>query len=91
MRFYFLTPLFYGMIPIIWSNDPLYRMGGKLTDHLASTHPALWSIEKILKAREKRYPISKLLLSLYRYISGDFIYQGYRERLRDSKMIGAQE
>ena len=77
------VPMFYDQTPILWNQDPLYLIGRKLARHLASTRPALWSMERIVEALEKRYPTSKQLLSLYRFIIGGYIYQGYREGLRD--------
>ena len=84
-------PMFYDMAPTVWSQDPLNLIGRKLARSLASTRPALWSMEQIVKALENRYPTSKLLLSLYRYIIGGYIYQGYREGLREFTLTGAQE
>jgi hypothetical protein len=52
-----------------------------LARSMASSRPALWSMEQIVNALEKRYPASTLLPSLYRYIIGGYIFQGYREGL----------
>jgi glycosyltransferase involved in cell wall biosynthesis len=85
------VPMFYDKTPITWGQDPLNLIGRKLARSLASTRPALWSMEQIVKALEKRYPTSKLLLSLYRYILGGYIYQGYREGLCEFTPSGVQE
>jgi len=84
------VPMFYDKTPIIWRQDSLYLIGRKLARHLASTRPALWSMEQIVKTLEKRYPTSKRLLSLYRYIIGGYIYQGYREGLRKFGQVGSE-
>lgn len=84
------VPMFYDKTPILWSRDSLELIGRKLVRHLASTRPALWSMEQIVKALEKRSPASKPLLSLYRYIIGGYIYQGYREGLREFGHVGSQ-
>ena len=84
------VPMFYDKTPIIWRQDSLHLIGRKLARHLASTRPALWSMELIVKTLEKRSPTSKRLLSLYRYIIGGYIYQGYREGLRKFGHVGSQ-
>lgn len=83
-------PMFYDTMPITWSQDLLYRAARKLARHLTSTRPAIWSLEKIAKALEKYYPTSKLLRLLYRYIIGSYIYQGYREGLREFGQVRPQ-
>jgi glycosyltransferase involved in cell wall biosynthesis len=85
------VPMFYDKTPIIWREDPLNLIGRKLVRSLVSTRPALWSMEQIVKALEKLYPTSKLLSSLYRYIIGGYIYQGYREGLREFTLVGAHK
>ena len=84
-------PMFYDKTPIIWRQDPLSIIGCKLARSLASTHPALWSMEQIVKTLEKHYSASKLLPALYRYIIGGYMYQGYREGLREFGEVRAQE
>jgi GT2 family glycosyltransferase len=84
------VPMFYDKTPIIWGRDSLYLIGRKLVRQLASTRPALWSMELIVKTLEKRSSTSKRLLALYRYIIGGYIYQGYREGLREFGQIGPQ-
>jgi hypothetical protein len=82
--------MFYDKTPIRWSRDSLHLIGRKLVRHLASTRATLWSMEQIVKALEKRSPTSKLLLNLYRYIVGGYIYQGYQEGLRQFGPVGSQ-
>jgi hypothetical protein len=84
-------PMFYDKTPIIWSQDPLNIIGCKLARSLASTPPAIWSMEQIVKVLEKHYSASKLLLALHRYILGGYIYQGYREGLREFGEVRVQE
>ena len=74
-------PMFYDKTPIIWGQDPPRLIARKLARSMASSRPALWSMEQIVNALEKRYPASTLLPSLYRYIIGGYIFQGYREGL----------
>jgi glycosyltransferase involved in cell wall biosynthesis len=85
------VPMFYDKTPIIWGQDTLRLIARKLARSIASSRPALWSMEKIVHVLEKRYPASTLLPSLYRYIIGGYIFRGYREGLREFKLAGAQE
>ncbi len=67
---------------MIWGQDSLPILARKLVRLMASTRPALWTMEKIVITLEKHYPTSKLLPTLYRYIVGGYIFHGYREGLR---------
>ena len=78
--------MFYDMVPIIWYQDPLYLITRKTARYFASKR-----IEQIAKVLEMHYPVSKLLIFLYRYIVGGYIYPGYRAGLRDLKLARAQE
>ena len=84
-------PMFYDKTPIIWRQDPPNIIGCKLARSLASTHPALWSMEQIVKTLEKYSSASKLLPALYRYIVGGYMYRGYREGLREFGEVRAQK
>jgi glycosyltransferase involved in cell wall biosynthesis len=84
-------PMFYDKNPIIWGQDPPRLIARKLARSMTSSRPALWSMEQIVNALEKRYPTSAILPSLYRYIIGSHIFQGYREGLREFRLAGAQE
>ena len=75
-------PMFHDKTPIAWSQDPPRRVARKWLRSIVSTRPALWSMEKIVNVLEKRYPASKILPLLYRYIIGGYLFHGYREGLR---------
>jgi glycosyltransferase involved in cell wall biosynthesis len=74
-------PMFYDKTPINWRQDPPHLIARKLARTIVSSQPALWSMEQIVTALEKRYPASGMLPALYRYIVGGYIFQGYREGL----------
>jgi glycosyltransferase involved in cell wall biosynthesis len=86
-----LVPMFSDKTPIIWRQDPPRLIARKLARSIASSRPALWSMERTVLLLEQRYPASTLLPRLYRYIVGGHIFQGYREGLRDLRLTGAQE
>ena len=85
------VPMFYDKTPIICGQDPSGLIARKLARAIASSRPALWSMEQIVHILEKRYPASTLLQSLYRYIIGGYVFQGYREGLREFKPARDQE
>ena len=84
-------PMFFDKTPIVWGQDRPRLIARKLARSMASSRPALWSMEHVVNALEKSYPASTILPSLYRHIIGGYIYQGYREGLRDLELVGAQE
>jgi glycosyltransferase involved in cell wall biosynthesis len=75
------VPMFYDETPINWRQDTPHLIARKLTRTVASSRLALWTMEQIVHALEKRYPASTLLPSLYRFIVGAYIFLGYREGL----------
>jgi glycosyltransferase involved in cell wall biosynthesis len=81
------VPMFYDKTPITWGQDPPHLISSKLVRAMASSRIALWSMEQIVHILEKRYPASTLLPSLYRYIVGGYVYQGYREGLNEFGQI----
>ena len=77
------VPMYYDKTPIDWSKDPPRLITRKLSRSMISSRLALWSMEQIANALEKRNPTSTILPPLYRRIIGGYIFQGYREGLRD--------
>jgi glycosyltransferase involved in cell wall biosynthesis len=84
-------PMFFDKTPIVWRRDPPRLIARKLARSLSSSPLALWSMERIVKILERRYPTSTLLPRLYRYIIGGHTYRGYRAGLREFKPVGVQE
>jgi glycosyltransferase involved in cell wall biosynthesis len=76
------VPMFHDKTPIVWGQDPPRLMARKTVRSLVSSRPALWSMEQIVNVLEMRYPRSTVLPTLYRYIIGGHIYQGYQAGLR---------
>ena len=81
------VPMFYDKTPIIWGRDPLRLIARKLARAMASSRLALWSMEQIVPALEKRHPTSTLLPTLYRYIVGGYMFRGYQEGLNEFGQI----
>lgn len=77
------VPMFYDKTPISWGQDSLHLIARKLARAVASARLALWSMEQIVHALEKRDPASALLPALYRHIVGGYMFQGYREGLNE--------
>jgi glycosyltransferase involved in cell wall biosynthesis len=77
------VPMFNDKTPIIWGQDPPLLIIRKVVRYVASSRPALWSMEQLVSTLEKYYPTSPILSLLYRYIIGGYIFQGYREGLNE--------
>ncbi len=84
-------PMFYDKTPIDWSNDSPRLITRKLSRSMFSSRLSLWSMEQIVNALEKRNPTSTILSPLYRRIIGGYIFQGYREGLREFGQVRVQE
>jgi hypothetical protein len=71
--------MFHDKTPITWRKDSLRLIARKAVRSLASTRAALWCMERVVGALEKRRPTPSILIPLYRYIIGGHIFRGYRE------------
>jgi len=78
------TPMFHDKALVSWGKDPPRLIARKLARSIASTRAALWCMEQIVRALEKRQPTS-VITSLYRSVIGSYIFRGY------SKGLGAFE
>ena len=78
------VPMFYDKTPIYWKDDPPSLIVRKVVRSLASSRLAVWAMEKLVARLENHNPKSALLPSLYRYVIGAHIYQGYRAGLSAS-------
>lgn len=83
------VPMFSDKTPIAWGKDPIQLISRKLVRVLTSSRLVLWSLEQIVTAFQKRGQASVHLLPLYRWIIGGYIFQGYREGLRDFGPVNA--
>lgn len=79
-------PMFIDKTPIIWSQDSPLLIGRKLARQIASSRLALRSMEQLAGILEKTLPSPTLLERLSRWIVGGYLFQGYREGLRDPKI-----
>jgi glycosyltransferase involved in cell wall biosynthesis len=73
--------------PVNWGKDPLKLIVRKLVRALVSSKLIVESIELIVNLIEKYFPNPKLLLPLYRWIFGAYMYQGYQQGLREYGFI----
>jgi glycosyltransferase involved in cell wall biosynthesis len=74
-------PMFYDKSPVVWGQDPPQLIARKFARAMASTRPALWSMEQLVNALEKNFPAATILPPLYRYIIGGYVFQGFRAGL----------
>ncbi len=75
-------PMFHDKTPVAWCQDPPRLIARKLARHVASSRPALWTLEQTAHILEQHYPSPSLLRPLYRWVIGGYIFRGYREGLR---------
>ncbi|MBV7328046.1 glycosyltransferase [Chloroflexi bacterium TSY] len=76
-------PMFYDKTPIKWGNDSPRLVTRKLVRQLASVKPMISFLERMVKIIEYINPSTLLLGRFYRWIIGGYIFQGYREGLRE--------
>jgi glycosyltransferase involved in cell wall biosynthesis len=86
----FHVPMFYDKTPIKWRQDPPRLIARKMARIVASSRPALWSMERIVSGLEKYHPDSRVLPVLYRYVIGGSIFQGYRAGLGEFGQLSHQ-
>lgn len=77
------VPMFQDKTPISWNQDPPALIVRKSVRAIVSSRPVVWSMEQIVHVLEKYQPSSTLLSTLYRFIVGGYIFQGYRQGLRE--------
>lgn len=75
-------PMFHDKGPIQWRSDQPRLIVRKLTRHVASSRPVMWTMERLVPILERRAPQSRLLALYYRWIISGYIYRGYRDGLR---------
>ena len=86
-----LIPMLYDKTPLAWGQDPPPLIARKLARYLVSTQPVLEGMEKLVSILEQHYPVPVVLRPLYGCLLGAYMFQGYREGLRDFELAGAQE
>jgi hypothetical protein len=84
------VPIFHDKTPIHWGQDPAGLIARKMTRLITSSRLFLWSMEQVVRGLEMHHPTSGLLPALYRCIIGGYIFQGYRDGLREYTRMGAQ-
>jgi glycosyltransferase involved in cell wall biosynthesis len=74
-------------LPVSWGKDPPELVMRKMLRALMSSKTIVKLLEIAVNILESSYPNPKLLLPLYRWIFGAYMYQGYREGLREYGMV----
>ena len=69
--------------PVNWGRDTPGLIARKIFRGLASSKAIIKLMEVVVGLIEKYYPNPKLLLPLYRWIFGAYMYQGYQQGLRE--------
>jgi hypothetical protein len=75
--------MFRDKTPIRWGKDSPRLTLRKLVRWSASTRPALWVFKGILSLVERSRLFPQSIRPIRRWISGGYLYRGYRKGLRD--------
>ncbi|MFC1922889.1 glycosyltransferase family 2 protein [Chloroflexota bacterium] len=73
--------------PVIWGKDTPGLVVRKSLRGLASSKVIIELMEGVVNPIEKYYPNPKLLLPMYRWIFGAYMYQGYQQGLREYDIV----
>jgi GT2 family glycosyltransferase len=84
-------PMLYDKTPLAWGQDSPVLIARKLARCLISLQPVLRGMEKLVGLLEQHYPCPAVLQRLYYWLQGAYMFQGYRQGLRELKVTGAQE
>lgn len=75
-------PMLHDKTPITWGHDSPSLVAHKMARYMASSRPVLRGVEQFIAVLERYYPSPVLLRPLYRWVSGGYMFQGYREGIR---------
>lgn len=75
-------PMFADKIPISWHQDPGRLVARKLARQVISSWPLKRIMEIVARVLERTAPTLGMLKSLYRWITGAYVFGGYRSGLR---------
>jgi glycosyltransferase involved in cell wall biosynthesis len=73
--------------PVDWRKDKPGLVVRKMVRGLTSSKASIKFLEEVVDLIEKYYPNPKLLLPLYRWIFGAYMYQGYQQGLREFGIV----
>jgi hypothetical protein len=84
-------PMLYDKTPLAWGQDSLRLIARKLARRTVSSRPVLGSLVRLVNILEQYYPAPVVLRRLYYLLHGANLYRGYRQGLREFKVVGAAE
>jgi glycosyltransferase involved in cell wall biosynthesis len=76
-------PMFEDKSPIRWQSDDLNLIVKKITRSIASTRLVMSSLQGVTRLLEILFPQPDVLRTCYRWISGGYMFKGYRCGLRE--------
>ena len=76
-------PMFLDKGPIDWRRDSFGLALRKLARQMASTQAVVWLLEMTAGLFERYWPAGPALRPLYRWITGAYIFRGYRRGLEE--------
>jgi glycosyltransferase involved in cell wall biosynthesis len=85
-----LLPMLSDKTPLAWRQDSPLLIARKLARYLVSSQPIRGGIEKLATILEQHYPSPVVLRHLYYWLHGAYMFEGYREGLREFELVGAK-
>lgn len=86
-----LIPMLNDKTPLAWGQDSPILIARKLARQLVSSSPVLGLMLKLVSNMEEHYPSPTVLRRLYYLLHGANLFQGYREGLREYKLVAVQK
>ena len=75
--------MYHDKTPIAWKKDSFSLILRKISRQIASTPIVISAIATLVRAFERFYPSPAVLGRLYLWLSGSYMYVGFREGLRE--------
>lgn len=86
-----LIPMLVDKTPLARGQDSPLLTARKLARALVSSQPVLWGMTRLVGVLERHYPAPIVLRRLYYWLQGAYLYQGYRQGLREFERAGSKE
>jgi hypothetical protein len=83
--------MLYDKTPLAWGQDSLLLIARKLARAFVSSQLMLRGMEKFVGILERYFPSPVILLHFYYWLQGAYMFQGYREGLREFELAAARK
>ena len=84
-------PMLFDKTPIVWGQDSPLLVARKSARHLLSSPLVREGMGRLVSILERHYPSPVVLSRLYDWLQGAYMFQGFREGLREFERADVQE